>query len=106
MPWNHKNYDFNLQIKPHYMEPIDLNLPDSLRELIKGMLEIDPSKRYFLQKKMFFLLVRYTIDEVFMNSWVQKASMNYRGGDEEVAERIRKVNEVNSIFLQKLRQCG
>lgn len=81
MPWNHKTYDFNLQIKPHYMEPFSTCIPESLQKLITDMLEIDPMQRI-------------TIDEVFMNPWVQDQSYACNTEDTDIEKRIKaKMNE-------------
>lgn len=81
MPWNHKTYDFNLQIKPHYMEPFSSCIPDTLQKLIQDMLEIDPMQRI-------------TIDQVFINAWVQDLSYACNSEDTEIEKRIKaKMNE-------------
>lgn len=84
MPWNHRTYDFNLQIKAHYMEPVDHSVPEKLKNLLKKMLEIDPMQRI-------------NIDEVFINEWVQENSMVYKFEDSEIERRIKaNINEQKS----------
>jgi serine/threonine protein kinase len=77
LPFNSKNYDFNYHIKPYNIEQFNWNIPVDLQVLVRSMLEFNPSNRP-------------TIDEIFIDKWIQDQSFILRVSEEEIAKQVQE----------------
>lgn len=93
LPFNHRTYDFNIPMKPHYMESFSRNVPADLQNLIKNMLALDPCNRI-------------TMDEILMDTWVQEQSMVYGIQDQEIDTRVRKKIEEQKSSWKFFKNLG
>lgn len=86
MPFNHKNYDFNLQLKSNQMESFGRYVPINLQNLIRRMLEFNPFKRI-------------NIDQILQNEWICQQSEESSLLDKELQDRIKnRQNTSNSSW--------
>jgi hypothetical protein len=77
LPFNSKNYDFNYHIKPYNIEQFNRNIPVDLQVLVRSMLEFNPSNRP-------------SIDEIFIDKWIQDQSLILRISEEEIAKQVQE----------------
>ena len=89
LPFNHKNYDFNLHLKPGQMEPFNRYISTDLQILIRKMLEFNPFKRM-------------NIDQILNNEWICQQTEEFMRLDKQYQDEIEGKKNNSSWMMSSI----